>query len=83
MCARMKRQIEGELSLMTRFAEAYRPKFAAMIRELNRDTPGDPRQSLRLCVEAMGMLLDSQARLARVLSRLDERDSVYPGVARV
>jgi len=66
----MQHAVEREIAIMGSFAEAYGPRFEEMIRQANGGRL-DPTQSIRLCVEAMSMLLDTQARLARMLSAPD------------
>ncbi|MFT3786545.1 MAG: hypothetical protein QM770_10310 [Tepidisphaeraceae bacterium] len=70
MSAGTEQALQAELELLDNFAELYRPKFEAAIRDLNRsphDTPIDGTRTLRLCVEAMGMILMTQQRLAQAL----------------
>jgi hypothetical protein len=69
MSSELQQRIESEVGLMSAFAAAYRPRFDAVIRKLNTPEPRDPSQALRLCVEAMGMILDSQARLSQLLTQ--------------
>ena len=65
-------QIRADLELIERFAHSYRERFAVAIAELN-GTPtaqtGD--QCLRLCVEAVNMILSVQDTLAVAVKRLN------------
>jgi hypothetical protein len=65
------RQLRDEVDLIGRFAESYRRKFSIVIDNLNhsRDIRTD-LASLRLCVEAVDMMLSSQTRLADALREL-------------
>jgi hypothetical protein len=70
-----RRQLQQEVDLIGRFAESYRRKFSALIDKLNHN-PSDQRTdlaSLRLCVEAVDMMLSNQTELARVLRDLTEQ----------
>ncbi|HVT88487.1 MAG TPA: hypothetical protein VHD56_06515 [Tepidisphaeraceae bacterium] len=68
-----RQQIKQEVDLITRFAESYRRKFASLIDRMNRapDSVSD-LASLRLCVEAVDMILSNQSELARALSQMTE-----------
>jgi hypothetical protein len=62
--------IDQELQLMQRFAELYRPKVQQMLHRLaSKPVASEERQSLKLCIEAMDMLLTSQSRIAGALDR--------------
>ncbi len=66
-------RMRDEAELIERFARSYRSKFSQMIEQLNHQ----PRemtdaQCLRLCVEAVDMVLASQSQLASALSELCE-----------
>ncbi len=68
-----RQQIHEDLELIERFSSSYGREFSSLIRELNADpTPQTGRKSLRLCVEAVNMLLDSQKQLAAALRSLSE-----------
>ncbi len=65
-----KRMLE-EAELAVRFSESYRRKFAVVINQLNNGTGGSiDRDGLRLCVEAMDMMLETQSHIARALAKL-------------
>ena len=68
-------QLRQDLDVIERFARAYREQFSVLIEQLNTDpTPQTGRQCLRLCVEAVNMLLASQDQMASALRSLtDER----------
>jgi hypothetical protein len=68
MSPRVRRQIAQEVDLIGKFAETYRRKFSALIDRMNRgaDSTTD-LASLRLCVEAVDMMLSNQTELAKVL----------------
>jgi hypothetical protein len=69
----MHRQIEQEVDLIGRFAETYRRKFSILIDRLNhpqrRDSSTD-LASLRLCVEAVDMMLSNQSEITRILREI-------------
>lgn len=61
-------KLRVEADLIARFAESYRRKFSSMIDQMNRTS--DPQidlASLRLCVEAVDMMLTTQKQLAKAL----------------
>lgn len=68
MSTTTRARLQQEAELLTRFAETYRGKFAAMIDTIN-DQPGQPpdTQCLRLCIEAVNMMLTSQTQIAAAL----------------
>lgn len=59
-----------EVELMERFTESYRRKFAEIIDRLNRSQPASDLQCIRLCVEAVDMMLASQSQVAQSLREL-------------
>ena len=63
--------LQSEVELVARFSESYRRKFDEVIARLNAavDSQTDA-ESLRLCVEAVDMMLSSHAVLARALVEL-------------
>jgi lysyl-tRNA synthetase class I len=69
----MNRQIEREVDLIGRFAKTYRRKFSILIDRLNhpqrRDSSTD-LASLRLCVEAVDMMLSNQSEITRILREI-------------
>ena len=70
-------RLREEVDLMERFTQTYRLKFASLIDRLNAaiDAPSD-LQCVRLCVEAVNMMLDSHTQVARTLREIAE-----PGTA--
>jgi hypothetical protein len=68
-------RLRQEMDLMERFAQSYRRKFAALIERLNggaADAPPSDLQCVRLCVEAVDMMLASQSQVARSLREMNE-----------
>ena len=64
-------QLRQEVDLITRFTETYRRKFSSMIDRLNGTAdPATDLASLRLCVEAVDMMLSSQKQLCKALSEM-------------
>jgi len=68
-------RLRQEADLMERFTQTYRLKFANVIDRLNAaaDAPTD-LQCVRLCVEAVNMMLDSQTQVARTLREIADAD---------
>jgi hypothetical protein len=68
--------LREEAALVERFVECYGRRFDALIRRLNAapratDGPASPdAQSLRLCVEAVSMMLVTHGQMARALRQL-------------
>ena len=68
-------QLRQDLDVIERFARTYREQFSVLIEQLNADpTPQTGRQCLRLCVEAVNMLLASQNQMASALRSLTDED---------
>jgi hypothetical protein len=58
------------------FARTYREQFSVLIEQLNADpTPQTGRQCLRLCVEAVNMLLASQDQITSALRSLTDQQA--------
>jgi hypothetical protein len=75
MGVQLRKDIREEAELVRRFVESYRRKFASAIDQLNRSPhPGRELHAelscLRLCVEAVDMMLDSHDRLARAMHEI-------------
>jgi hypothetical protein len=71
MCTQLRQKIRREVDLIHRFAGSYGRKFDALIARLNLcPTATTDGQSLRLCVEAINMVLNMQEHLAGVLADL-------------
>ena len=71
----LRRTIDEEVDLVQRFTQTYRAKLAEVIDRLNHTpaTGGDARpdgQTLRWCVEAVDMVLASQAEFAKAMRRM-------------
>lgn len=61
----------AEADLISRFAESYRRKFSHLIDRMNHQPdPALDTQSLKLCVEAVDMILTTQNKLATALCEL-------------
>jgi hypothetical protein len=66
-----RRRIREDLELIERFAHTYRERFNSLIAELNTaPTPDTASVGLRLCVEALNMVLHTQDSLAFALREL-------------
>ncbi|HEY1685124.1 MAG TPA: hypothetical protein VGG19_10200 [Tepidisphaeraceae bacterium] len=73
-----------EADMIERFARGYRAKFATLIEQLNGATVQGQitdLQCLRLCVEAVDVMLDNQSRLADALKRLESQNPPMKSVA--
>jgi hypothetical protein len=63
---------EEEAEVIERFARNYRQRFGQLIEQLNRAPQSRiSSQCMRLCVEAMDMVLSSQDQMAQAIRRLD------------
>jgi hypothetical protein len=61
-----------EADLIERFAHGYRAKIALLIDQLNGpSTHLTDLQCLRICVEAVDVMLENQCRLADAVKRLN------------
>lgn len=61
----------AEADLISRFAESYRRKFSFLIDKMNhRPDPSLDTASIKLCVEAVDMMLATQKQLANALCEL-------------
>jgi len=75
-CFRMTPQaileIQREAELIQRFTETYSKKFSSLIADMNSAEPHKQvdEQCLRLCVEAVDMILATQSQLAAALRQL-------------
>jgi hypothetical protein len=71
--------LQQELDVIQRFADSYQKQFAVLIRQLNGPpAAGAPVQGLRLCVEAVNMMLESHRTLATAVQELTRATSVRP-----
>ena len=78
MASHLHRRIHDEVELIQRFAGSYGKKFDELIARLNGsaqapDAAGADGQCLRLCVEAVNMVLSLQGQLAGVLDELSRQ----------
>ena len=66
-------RLRQEVDLIERFTQSYRRKFAELVERLNgrADDPSN-LQCLRLCIEAVDMMLVSQSQVARSLRELTD-----------
>ena len=73
MSTQQRMQVREDLELIERFSRSYREQFAGLIAELNK--PGATAQTggkcLRMCVEAVDMLLEMQRRLAEAVGGME------------
>lgn len=63
-------RLRDEADLIERFTQTYRLKFKAMIDRLNGAESPTDFQCVRLCVEAVNMMLASQSQMAASLREL-------------
>lgn len=70
MSAFATQRLRQEVELMERFTQSYRRKFAEIIDRMNRSQPASDLQCVRLCVEAVDMMLASQSQVAQSLREL-------------
>ena len=87
MSPQHRRQIRQEVDLIQRFADSYRRKFADLIERMNHATTtafGTPMDigSLRLCVEAVDMMLATHHQLANAVARLSDDSDNAPASLR-
>jgi hypothetical protein len=78
MSSQLHSRIHQEVELIQRFAGSYGKKFDDLIARLNGDAPVPTAdgQCLRLCVEAVNMVLSLQGQLAKVLDDLSKETSI-------
>lgn len=68
---------DDDTEVIRRFARSYRRQFSDLIEQLNRAPRGTvDSRCVRLCVEAMDMVLLTQDRMAQMLHRLDNPDAI-------
>ena len=70
MSPSQSRRLQEEMDLMERFSRSYRQKFALLIEQLNRPGASSDPTSVRLCIEAMDMMLATQTQVASSLRAL-------------
>jgi hypothetical protein len=67
MASSATQRLREEIDLMERFTQSYRRKFAELIERLNAPSVPSDLQCVRMCVEAVDMMLASQTQIARTL----------------
>ena len=71
MPVEMRQQMLQEAALAARFTDIDRRQFAALIERLNSNLTAPPdRDGLRLCIEAVDMMLATQTYLTRAIAQL-------------
>lgn len=71
MSPQLRQRIAQEAELIDRCSEFYHRKFRDLIDRLNSSADrADAAQSMRLCVEAVDMMLTTQSQIARALREL-------------
>ena len=70
MSALATQRLRQEVDLMERFTQTYRRKFAELIDRMNRSQPTSDLQCIRLCLEAVDMMLASQSQVAQSLREM-------------
>jgi hypothetical protein len=71
MNANQRIELKREVELIGRLSDAFGHRFAELVDRLNRPDAAPPSTAtLRLCVEAVNMMLDTQTRLARTIARV-------------
>lgn len=63
-------RIREEMSLVERYVSIYHRRLADLIGELNSPTPATDRECLKMCVEAVDVILTSQNQLCRTLREM-------------
>jgi hypothetical protein len=77
MATHASQRLREEVDLMERFTQSYRRKFAELIDRLNAPSAPSDLQCVRLCVEAVDMMLASQSQMAKTLREMtDEAPAV-------
>ena len=77
MCSTLRKTIHEEVQLVESFTRSYRAKLGGMIDRMNRSPAGTlpsnaAWQSIRWCVEAVDLMLSSQAQFAKVMNEIAE-----------
>jgi hypothetical protein len=70
MSSNIRGRIRDEAELIQRFTDSYGKQFHLLIDRINANPAESDPQSIRLCVEAVNMVLSLQGRLAGVLDDL-------------
>jgi hypothetical protein len=74
MSPQARQAIRNEAALTGRVVDYYRRMLGGVIERMNR-TPAAPRsdiECMRMCVEAVDMMLENQNRIAQVLKDLSD-----------
>jgi hypothetical protein len=79
MSSNLQLRIRQEVELIERFTGAYGRQFDELIGRLNANPTAADGQCLRLCVEAVNMVLCLQGQLARVLDDLSKESAPQRG----
>lgn len=80
MLAHPRHALSREAQLISSFADTYQRRFADLIARSNAEHRLDNQAALSLCIETMGLLVDSHARLARMLSEIEAVAPSFPAV---
>jgi hypothetical protein len=70
MADRAVQRLRQEVDLMARFTQSYRRNFAVLIDRFNGSDPRSDLQCVRLCIEAVDMMLASQSQVAQSLREM-------------
>ena len=72
MSTQVRQAIKDEVALVQRFTQCYRAKFTELIERMNHPLAGGrpDLQSLRFCMEAVDMMLSSQAEFAKAMNQI-------------
>ena len=83
MATRAVQRLRQEVDLLNRFTQSYRRKFAALIDRMNGTDPRSDLQCVRLCIEAVDMMLASQSQVAQSLREMtNEPVAPAPGTTK-
>jgi hypothetical protein len=80
MATRAVQRLRQEVDLMNRFTQSYRRKFAVLIDRLNGPDPRSDLQCVRLCIEAVDMMLASQSQVAQSLREMTNEPAAPVGM---
>lgn len=77
MGTQLHQRIQDEVELIQRFTGAYGKKFDDLIARMNAPAAATPAdgQCLRLCVEAVNMVLSLQGHMVRVLNEISRQSA--------
>jgi len=79
MATRAVQRLRQEVDLMNRFTQSYRRKFAVLIDRMNGSDPRSDLQCVRLCIEAVDMMLASQSQVAQSLREMTHEPAAPGG----